>query len=384
MSEYHIHENLPFSIDYENVREPAEAVDRGLYKINPNILLLYSRIDGLPHELLDHLAYLFHADNYDSGYSLEIKRKIIKTAIAVHKYKGTKYAVETELDNIFSGGEVIEWYEYGGEPYTFRIVARGNHAFSDKKGIEELVKVINSAKNVRSWLEYNGITVKFDDEKLNLRQGIISPVKTVKEVGIGGIKDEIPLFEIFGFLPSEKLKGVNPSFLGEITVKNNAGFLLKNFLPKEIKTNEQPREISKVLREEALKIYTSIQPLYELPKVNIKILATEKTDLFQSIQIQTPKRQTRTALPKQMESGFYVGFLFSLFPKKIGAKLRNIDPPKIRETRLQIKLTPKLMVGEKIPNVDYKFRNINYSKIKYVVIPQKLINVGVVVKQRKD
>jgi len=82
-------------------------------------LSLYPRIDELPEELLDILAYDFKVDWWDPNYSLEEKRRVFKDSWYVHKHMGTKAAVETSIRAIYPGTKVLEWFEYGGEPYHF-------------------------------------------------------------------------------------------------------------------------------------------------------------------------------------------------------------------------------------------------------------------------
>ena len=183
MSEYHIHENLPYSIDYENVRELAEAVDRELFKIDPNILLLYSRIDELPHELLDHLAYLTHVDDYDMGFSLDIKRELVKDSLKVHKYKGTLYAVKKVISVLNKEVEVAEWFDTGAKPYTFRLKLG---AMQDKETYPKILKMLENAKNVRSQLEYMDIRgeIHLDDAESKIRLGIATMVEGFNKIPI--------------------------------------------------------------------------------------------------------------------------------------------------------------------------------------------------------
>ena len=59
-----------------------------------NSVLIYSRFDELPEELVDILAYDLHVDWYDYSYPIEVKRRTIRDSIQVHRRLGTKYAVE--------------------------------------------------------------------------------------------------------------------------------------------------------------------------------------------------------------------------------------------------------------------------------------------------
>lgn len=76
---------LPTSIsEDENVRKTADAVSNELTAVTtliPNVLV-YSRIDQLPENLLDLLAWQFHVEDYDDSADIDIKRKQVKTAIA--------------------------------------------------------------------------------------------------------------------------------------------------------------------------------------------------------------------------------------------------------------------------------------------------------------
>lgn len=85
-------------------------------------VLIYSRFDELPEELVDILAYDMHVDWYDYNYPLEAKRDLVKNSVKVHKKMGTKYAIETALGSLFPESEVEEWFQYEGEPGHFHII----------------------------------------------------------------------------------------------------------------------------------------------------------------------------------------------------------------------------------------------------------------------
>ncbi len=85
-------------------------------------LLIYPRIDELPEALLDRLAYDFKVDWWDAEYSLAAKRQTLKDNWQVHRRLGTKAAVEQAIAAIYPETQVLEWFEYGGEPFSFRVV----------------------------------------------------------------------------------------------------------------------------------------------------------------------------------------------------------------------------------------------------------------------
>lgn len=84
-------------------------------------LRIISNIDNLEEALLDILARDFKVDWWDANYSLEEKRRTLKDSWRVHKMLGTKAAVETAISAIYPRTKVLEWWEYGGEPYHFRL-----------------------------------------------------------------------------------------------------------------------------------------------------------------------------------------------------------------------------------------------------------------------
>ena len=83
--------------------------------------IIYARIDELDEATLDVLAYDLHVDWYDYSYPIEVKRRTIRDSIQVHRRLGTKYAVEKALGAVYPGTKVEEWFEYGGQPYWFKI-----------------------------------------------------------------------------------------------------------------------------------------------------------------------------------------------------------------------------------------------------------------------
>ena len=113
-------------------------------------LRIYPVIDRLDARLLDILAYDFKVDWWDADYSLEEKRRTLKDSWRVHKLLGTKAAVEMAISAIYPRTTVLEWWEYGGEPYHFRldINITNDHIDSDKQ--RRVLERLNFYKNLRS------------------------------------------------------------------------------------------------------------------------------------------------------------------------------------------------------------------------------------------
>ena len=153
IEDYFIHKNLPQSLDKENVQEVAKVVDDTLLSCDKTIaeVLIYPAIDMLGSELINTLAIQMHCDFYDDTLPLAVRRNLVKNSIAWHRIKGTPAAVEQMIQTVYQTGVVEEWFDYGGEPFFFK-VNLGDSQITTQK-IKNLIKMINVSKNVRSWLE---------------------------------------------------------------------------------------------------------------------------------------------------------------------------------------------------------------------------------------
>ncbi len=115
--------------------------------------VLYARMDQLDEETLDILAYDLHVDWYDYAYPLAVKRRTIQDSVRVHRQLGTKYAVETALGAVFPGSRVEEWFEYGGEPYRFRVVIGVTDTGVSAQRQQAVLERVRFYQNLRSHLE---------------------------------------------------------------------------------------------------------------------------------------------------------------------------------------------------------------------------------------
>ncbi len=114
--------------------------------------IILARLDELSETVVDLLAWQYHVDFYDKDLPIDQKRALVKTSIDVHRHKGTPYAVQTVVTAILEGAKVLEWFEYGGNPYHFK-VALITGPMASTETINKLVKAINLTKNTRSWLD---------------------------------------------------------------------------------------------------------------------------------------------------------------------------------------------------------------------------------------
>ncbi|MDO8908908.1 MAG: phage tail protein I [Pseudohongiella sp.] len=138
-------------------RAISETIDRPV----PVIVSEVWDPDTCPVALLPWLAWAFSVDVWNSSWTEQQKRNVIKASVSVHGRKGTIGALKSALTGIGFESSVTEWHQQmpAGEPYTFEVLLTleqsGIPDNSDYKIIEQL---IGAAKNLRSHL--TGIDIR--------------------------------------------------------------------------------------------------------------------------------------------------------------------------------------------------------------------------------
>ena len=215
---------LPSSLaDDEGIKACAEALDGVLDKATRAIpgLLLYSRLakdagedgtslrplpplsrlaelDGglasLPEAVLGLLAWQYHVEGYDLAPSLAAKRATIYASLLLHRRRGTPWAVRHGLETTLQvPAEVREWYEYGGNPYFFRVRLNVAGYCFDARAWEDAVKVIMEHKNVRSWLDLLE-TFTQRDLPVTIGLGVVNRTTTRAGIWLQSLKSpELPV-----------------------------------------------------------------------------------------------------------------------------------------------------------------------------------------------
>ncbi|UTH76106.1 phage tail protein I [Chromobacterium sp. IIBBL 290-4] len=138
--------------------EPAVAQTQGQFETTD--LLVYL-VDSVEPALLPLLAEQFHVAG-DEGWLLANgdakRRELIKRAISLHRYKGTRWAV-TEVFRVLGVNiELTEWWEKNGsgEAYTFNFTAWANDNLLPGQAIlspqlyERLRRMVEQVKPARS------------------------------------------------------------------------------------------------------------------------------------------------------------------------------------------------------------------------------------------
>jgi phage tail P2-like protein len=114
-------------------------------------LSTWDSIGALSEAELDELAYELRIPWYKTDATLEQKREVIRTADMLLRKIGTKYAVET-IASIYYGAVVVnEWFEYGGDPFHFRISTTNKDVQTTKQA--EFLRVLGLIKRKTAVLD---------------------------------------------------------------------------------------------------------------------------------------------------------------------------------------------------------------------------------------
>lgn len=151
-----------------DVQAAAKSIDQDFLTMveKTKQLIFFSSLDSLPEEALDLLAFEEHVDFYDPNLPIETKIDLINNAHMLHMFKGTPWAVEYLITTLFDEGKVIEWYEYGGSPYHFRVETNNSSVTNERA--EEFIRALNSVIRKSAKLDKVVITQK---ERMSLFVG---------------------------------------------------------------------------------------------------------------------------------------------------------------------------------------------------------------------
>lgn len=134
-----------------DIQAISYAYKMGIQKLLSYSMLseLYGNIDNLPNTVLDLLALELRSQYYDESMDIGIKRNIIRNSLAWYAKGGTVSAVQEMVQTVFGEGQVIEWFDFGGEPGTFYVETDSELS---PDGLNKFQRVIEQVKNSRSHL----------------------------------------------------------------------------------------------------------------------------------------------------------------------------------------------------------------------------------------
>lgn len=102
--------------------------------------------DSCPSGLLPYLAWAFSVDRWDEKWPEIIKRQAIKDAWFIHRHKGTVGALRRVVEPFGYLIRIIEWWQNGEEPGTFRLDIGVQDSGITEEVFNELERLIADAK----------------------------------------------------------------------------------------------------------------------------------------------------------------------------------------------------------------------------------------------
>jgi phage tail P2-like protein len=117
---------------------------------------------------LSYLAWGFSVEVWDSSWSINQKRQVLVDAVQVHRAKGTVGSVRRALSGIGFRTDIAEWFDYAGDPHTFRVDAFGEDVFAagmsiDSRTLALVTSILVNLKPQRSHFELR-IGERFDTD----------------------------------------------------------------------------------------------------------------------------------------------------------------------------------------------------------------------------
>lgn len=117
---------LPSSIGKDQtIQDISSAIQSHIDDVTaaiPSIEIL-RRLDELPEPMLRMLAWEngVYSTEWQLATTVEAKRQLVNDSFELNKRRGTRWAVERVFEVLDIPASLEEWFEYGGDPYTFRI-----------------------------------------------------------------------------------------------------------------------------------------------------------------------------------------------------------------------------------------------------------------------
>lgn len=141
-----------FMREDRTVRGLCAAADAMFQKMIDAVHIAWWRkyIDELDADQLDEIAKQIGISWYDDGADIVSKRSVLKNYENVLAIAGTPDAVKFAVKDLFGEVEIIEWQEYNGQPYHFKMLV---NAKLTEDNTRRFSSAVAGAKNVRSIMD---------------------------------------------------------------------------------------------------------------------------------------------------------------------------------------------------------------------------------------
>lgn len=113
--------------------------------------VILGHVEELNEAELDQLATDWNVFWYMRSASLEVKRQLIKDAQLVFNRLGTVWAVERVMNSYLPDSELLEWFDYEGDPHYFQFITNNTEIL--KTDIDSFLFVLEKIKRKSQWLK---------------------------------------------------------------------------------------------------------------------------------------------------------------------------------------------------------------------------------------
>ena len=121
---------------------------------------VYADIDHLDENGLDLLAIQWKIKGYKDTLPIANKRQLVKSGLLYQLFSGTAKVIKDKVKAVYNDEATVkEWFEYGGEPYTFPVDIETENGLNLEQ-LDEAQRLIEENKNVRSHLEKFNICLR--------------------------------------------------------------------------------------------------------------------------------------------------------------------------------------------------------------------------------
>lgn len=146
---------LPGHLATAEVKALAYAVGRQIRQLcsYADKSRTYAALASAPDTVLDALAAELRTPAYDETLPVETKRELVASTLTFYTHLGTPAALEQLISILFAKGRVVEWYDYNGSEYHFKVqIDIAADAVDDAKQAQ-VQAWVNQYKNQRSILD---------------------------------------------------------------------------------------------------------------------------------------------------------------------------------------------------------------------------------------
>ncbi len=136
-------------------------MSQGIFDI-PVIVKQVWNANEAPVEVLPWLAWALSVDNWDTNWTEEQKRNVIRNAPETQKIKGTLGAIQLQLASVGIDVQIQEWMNQipQGDPYTYILHVNVDQYPLNQATLQKIIQLIETTKNVRSHMATAKINVR--------------------------------------------------------------------------------------------------------------------------------------------------------------------------------------------------------------------------------